>query len=407
MRRWWSQHGTMILRVTVIYLVVAALEVLAGDLRRLVLEPSPAGAIDLKIFHELVYAWFAGEPVYGDAARGFYPPASYAILLPLLGWLEVPAARWLWAVTTAAMLASLGFLIVRESGADTHLERGFLVLLLLAANATGVAMGNGQLIVHLLPALLAGLLLVRQDRHRWGEDLLITGLFLAALVKPSVSLPFLLVLAFRTSQRRTVLFVAIGYLALTLFAAQFQDAALWTLLRDWLARSSVEATAAGYGNVHIWLSKLGLGEWILPASLGVLLMLGLWLYRHRRLDLWLQIGVTAIVARLWTYHRMYDDLLMLLPAVTLFRIAKQSACDGSDDVVAGVLLAMAALTLLMPARILYQWASPWPLLFKSSHVITWVIVLVFLLDYARRMRTRFRRSHEAWDATDRYDPFSN
>jgi hypothetical protein len=40
-------------------------------------------------------------------------------------------------------------------------------------------------------------------------------------------------------------------------------------------------------------------------------------------DLWLLLGVTAIVARLWTYHRRYDDLLLLLPMITLFRITKQ------------------------------------------------------------------------------------
>jgi hypothetical protein len=57
-------------------------------------------------------------------------------------------------------------------------------------------------------------------------------------------------------------------------------------------------------------------------------------------------------------------------------------------VAAGVLLAMAALTLLMPARILYEWPAPWPLLFKSSHIITWGILLVFLLDYARRTPAR-------------------
>jgi hypothetical protein len=39
--------------------------------------------------------------------------------------------------------------------------------------------------------------------------------------------------------------------------------------------------------------------------------------------LWLLLGVTALVARFWTYHRWYDDLLILLPMIALFRIAQQ------------------------------------------------------------------------------------
>ena len=37
--------------------------------------------------------------------------------------------------------------------------------------------------------------------------------------------------------------------------------------------------------------------------------LGAWVYRFRRVDVWLLIGVSAVIARLWTYHRTYDDLL--------------------------------------------------------------------------------------------------
>ena len=34
-------------------------------------------------------AWFAGLPVYGSLEHADYPPASYAILWPALGWLDL------------------------------------------------------------------------------------------------------------------------------------------------------------------------------------------------------------------------------------------------------------------------------------------------------------------------------
>ena len=71
------------------------------------------------------------------------------------------------------------------------------------------------------------------------------------------------------------------------------------------------------------------------------LVLGFWIYRHRDADLWVLLGVAAIVACFWTYHRSYDDVL-LLPMVALFLMAK----GGSS--LAGVLLGAAVLLSLAP-----------------------------------------------------------
>jgi len=44
---------------------------------------------------------------------------------------------------------------------------------------------------------------------------------------------------------------------------------------------------------------------------------------ERRAERWPLLGVIAIVARVWTYHRWYDDLLLLLPLIALFRLTRQ------------------------------------------------------------------------------------
>jgi hypothetical protein len=49
---------------------------------------TPTGAIDLKILHRLVQLWFVGQPVYPELPGALYPPASYAMLWPFLGWLH-------------------------------------------------------------------------------------------------------------------------------------------------------------------------------------------------------------------------------------------------------------------------------------------------------------------------------
>ena len=205
------------------------------------------------------------------------------------------------------------------------------------------------------------------------------------LVKPSVTVPFLWIILIYPSKLRLALLISSGYIALTFFAGSFQDLGLLRLLQEWLASASAEAVKGGYADFHIWLSILGLKEWILPASLLMLAALGGWTYRYRDMDLWLLLAVSALVARLWTYHRLYDNLLLLLPEVALFRITKQERFSNGDDLVAGVLLGLVLLIMLAPARLLI-YPSPWDWVYKAGQPIIWIGVLIFLLNYTHRQK---------------------
>ena len=134
-------------------------------------------------------------------------------------------------------------------------------------------------------------------------------------------------------------------------------------------------------NVHIWLATLGLEKWIFSASLVILLILGLWNYCYRHIDLWILLGVTAYVARFWTYHRWYDDALIVLPMVTLFRIAKQGPTYLGGNVMAGVLLAVTLMVMLAPGG-LFLFPPPWDMWFVTGQISIWLAGLIFLLGWA-------------------------
>jgi Glycosyltransferase family 87 len=395
LRVWWAGHGVMLMRAAIVIMAIASLVWLGYQFWRLlwgsapIWHTSPTGAVDLKILHRLVHEWFAGRPVYRELPNAVHPPATYVLLWPMLGWLDVAPARWLWAVTTGVALTALVYVVVRESRADSSLERAFVALIPCSIYATGAAIGNGQLIVHLLPMMLVGLLMLHRRRRERQPHLLASALILATLVKPTISVPFLWLVLFVPRFPGPVLLVALGYCVLTLFAISFQDSTLTALLHDWHTRSSSVAVAAGQGNVanlHVWLGSLGLKEWILPTSLALLLALGLWSYRHRHVDIWILMGVTAYVARLWTYHRWYDDALILLPMVTLFRIAKRGPSDNAGDVVAGVLLGVTLLLMLAPGG-LFLLPPPWNTVYVFGQAIVWIVTLVFLLGQADQPRT--------------------
>jgi hypothetical protein len=290
-----------------------------------------------------------------------------------------------------AALVWLGHLVSRHSLAETPLERAIAVLLPLSMYATGAAIGNGQLIVHVMPALVSGLMLLKQPRQTcqtWRRDFGAAALITVALVKPSISAPFFWIVLFVPGSLRPALMVALGYLGLTWFAVSFKEAGLLTILRDWLARGSGRAALAEYGNVsnvHIWLSRFGLEAWMVPASLVLLVALGVWIYHHRRVEPWLLLGVTAYVTRFWTYHGWYDDLLLLLPMIALFRLARQETPAPGAEITAAILLAMTALFTLAPGG-LFLLPPPLVTWYVSAQVIVWIIGLVFLMVRAREMR---------------------
>ena len=382
----WTKHRNTILRVSIVLLALYACAKLGDEFYRLTLRPDRPGAIDLKLRYREVHEWFAGNPVYGRIPQAVYPPATYAILWPFLGWMSLGAARWFWAATSAGALAWLAVLLVRESGAQDRPERWFVALMPLSLIGTGVCLGNGQLTIHLLLALLTGLVLMCRPGGSWGRDAAAAGLMAIALAKPSIAAPFFWIALFAPGRLRPAALTLVFYGLLTVGSAHFQKPGLFELMGQWLKFAPMEVAEQGYADLHKWMTLLGLKAYALHVSLAVLAAAGIWVYQHRRADLWLQLAVVAMVARLWTYHRQYDNMLLLPPMLVLFRVAREDA-EVERRTAAGLLLALLLVALMLPARMLEWWPQPWPFLFSLVHTALFLAALVFLLREGRqRMR---------------------
>src|SRR3989304_3973589 len=407
LRTWWDTHGSMLMRIAIALMVTVAIAWLGYQFWRLLWQQdsiwptSPSGAVDLNLRYKELHRWFAEAPPPPIS------PTNYIFFFALfLGWLPFTPVKWFWAVTTVAALVWLVFLVVKESGANTAIERVFVALMPISMYATGATIGNGQLIIHILPAILAGLLILQNRNCTFRKELLAVALIIFSLVKPNVSIPFLWIAILATGRLRPALLVALGYIALTLFALSFrvtpeinllspeniqesqqdipnitipESLADITKLYTW---SATWAQSDRYSDIPVLLATLGLNSWIIPVTLFILALQGLWTFRYRNGDIWLLVGVAAIVARFWAYHRWFDDLLILLPMVALFRIAHRGPSANGREVVAGVLLAITLLSTIAPGG-LYLFPPPWNSLYAVGQSLVWIIVLIFLLDHAR------------------------
>jgi hypothetical protein len=181
---------------------------------------------------------------------------------------------------------------------------------------------------------------------------------------------------------RPLLLTVAGYVLLTLFAAHFQPEPLGSLAKQSLALGNT-VQGGGYGDVQSALGALG---WQGAASIApgvALLAFAVFVYRWRRADCWVLIGIAALVARLWTYHRNYDDALIIVPLLSLFRLAADESVEEALSRRALVLFGIGVVAMLAPARL--EWSPP-PLnwLYVGGHTAVWLVMLFFLGNVARR-----------------------
>ena len=387
-RNLWLEHRTKLLRFALILMTLMATMRLGYEFWRLVFDSCPPGANDLYTLYNLTHEWFLGKPF-----ASMFPPASYPLLWLFYGWLSLGAVRLFWALTSIALLFGLAVLLIRAIETNIRLERFFVVIFLLSIYPTAITIGNGQITLHVFYPLLIGILLVREEDRHWGTDLLASLLLLFALVKPTIALPFLWLVLFTSGSIRILAIVSTGYVALTLYSVSFRVNGFVEFLQDMKFHGSGIFSHQGYANLYVWLGALGLEAWAFPAAFVVLFALGIWCFRHRHNDIWLQLGVVALITRLWIYHRLYDDLLIILPMIALFRMAKQASSSDNRDIKAGVLLFLSWASLLIPGT-LYRLPPPWGVPFRIGQAIIWILILFFLLLQAERSR-KLKYDHQS------------
>lgn len=385
----WNRNSDKILKVASSMMFIIAVIWLSYQFWRLLWDTSDMAAVDLNLRYIEVQHLFARKPVYDDLNHAVYPPATYVILWPFLGWLTFPAARWLWAITTIVVLGVLTILLVQESQARTPTEKLFISFLPLAIYGTGATIGNGQLGIHIVLCLVSILRILRVNKRTWIQDILIASLMIFALTKPSTSVYFFWLLLFCTKNLRPAVITIVGYVGLILFASFYQDDNIIDLMKKWLTSGISGAkwgATQGEGaidvqvNLHSLLGSLGWENGNTIASLTMLLVLGIWIYKSRQTNLWLLMGVTSIFGRFSTYHGWYDDVILLLPMIALFKIAKYKKLTHSkQSIIASLLFATMLLFLLAPGGI-YLLPYPWKEFYIIGQTITWLIVMIFLMQ---------------------------
>jgi hypothetical protein len=319
--------------------------------------------------------WEGQDPYLLDVKPPFLYPPNAPPLLGLLALLPQWTSDRVFAVvniTTALALAPLSALVLtghdpKDLASLSSWEVLVLGCAVVLSPATTLCVGLGQ-----LPVLVAGFLLGALAAQSHGRHVLAgLGLGLAAL-KPTTTIPFLL-LFLRRSDVRSWLALGIVTLSLCLITGRPTDwpgqlqAVLKTIRQsnepggpnDYsFANSENAQTRIGLDHT---LYRLGLRNRRLIGAMAAagIVVLGCWLFREVFLRSELPRGAAcsavALYSMLFFYHRTYDSVVLALPivyAAGCLRTAPRSAGFSYRMVV------LSCLAVLYTPRRLLEWGLP-------------------------------------------------
>ena len=291
-----------------IFSLLAALYIGRG-LQQLVI--ISGGAKDLHAnWDELQLVLHHTNPYVMSVTAAPYPPFAYLANVAFL-WAPWPAVRWYFALVSLICLGCVARWAYRVAVWHDHWFASSLAMSILATSAVSSGLGLGQNAI----LYTAFLVLALQLRERgWnGSSGFVLGITLS---KISLAMPFLLPFFFRRDWR--VLIAAATYVVgATAVLCIWLNASPVELTQQWIQRAEKFA-CFDYGPASL-ICHLGFPANTVNRVCEATVILAAtvifaWL---RRLSLVTLFGLAAGFGRLWTYHRSYDNFVLVILLVAL------------------------------------------------------------------------------------------
>jgi hypothetical protein len=250
------------------------------------------------------------NPDIGTGDPGVAAAWSYPTMFPFLSW-PWPELRVFYSLVNCLALALIGVWVYRAGKAYGKPQAILMVVSVLAMSSICRTLGNGQFGIIVLGLLICSLWRAEQ-KHFVAAGLLL-GM---ALAKPHLAGLFPLVFIAKRQVSglvTTCLYVVVA--SLTTWAMIQTDPLEMT--RQMLAAGSA-LTSQGHG-VFNWIALTGIGgNSAMFITAGVTAAITFLLLASWRKASWLTLfAIAGVGSRLWTYHRDYDDLVLMFLMLAL------------------------------------------------------------------------------------------
>ncbi len=327
----------------------------------------PSSAIDLRN-RDIEHGYFVRGDNPFDHFEASQPPWGYLFGLALT-WPEWPAVRVYFAAINAAALAFLMWWAYRQPRDATPEVRLLLAGAVLAFGGSCTATEVGQVSI-VVTALLAAALWCDRNQHQYASGVLVA----LALIKPTISVPFAVALLITGRHRAVVAATIYGAVATAVTWAVTGASPLHMLQQ--MAAAAANYVGAGTVGVMDMLAAFGIVSSaqvaLTPVIVGIPAAALMVTSRH---SLTLAFAVAAVWGRLWTYHKSYDDVMLVLLLLPLGVVA-----FSTRSRVALVSFAAIGALAWIPGRLL---ALPE---IQMLQLLVWPVALIALFFTAREIR---------------------
>ncbi len=253
-------------------------------------------------------------PEFGPPLTGGYPPWAFSIGLLFFGPSSFTVVRWWFAALNLLALAGvflLGYKVARPRGLS---EAWLLGLAGTAMSAISTTLGVGQ-----YGLIVTGLLVL----CFWSLPRPMAGVWLGlAAAKPILSGPF--GLPFLLPLRGRALAALAGVFLLANAFAWWQTGAPPIEMLLQMIHLGQTVITNSYGPMNT-LNQLGVpivaAEWI--AALGSVAAAAWLMARWSGAPLLVHFAIAAVAARFWSYHQLYDNLVLVFLLVALGDLASR------------------------------------------------------------------------------------
>jgi hypothetical protein len=278
-------------------------------------------------------------PDIGVAHPGGYPPWSLPIALVLAPPVQQRFLQIYFAALNAFALAAVVWFARRAARSQGAVAANFVSASVVAISANAVVLRNGQYGL-LVNGFLAGVLVALETRNPVRA-----GVWLAiAALKPQSSGPFGLLL-FARDRRLGIVSAAVMLVVCAVGAASWLESSPLHMLSQVVGQAS--HWEGGDAGLLQLLLLAGVPRGAAIAALAGMASIGgaVLLHVHRARSLLVQAAIACVIARLWAYHRRYDDVLLVFLLLPLALDALERSTRASWLAFLGV-----GVTLWLPLR---------------------------------------------------------
>ena len=317
------------------------------------------------------------DPSIGDIRSGGYPPWAFFTGFFLIPGLSLNFTRFYFAILNLISLVILAIFSYQVGSPYGRAQALFSMSASLALGSHATTLLNGQYGIIINAFLIGMYWMLKKHQNLW------TGLFLAiAMVKPNISAPYFFILLMRRQTKAILSFFIYISGASTI---------IWIITKVdpiYMSKSIIEQSKyfahKGYSSIN-FLTAMGIDTQmatILLALVGVVVIIGIF-YIWRDSSLLTLFAVASVIGRVGTYHRFYDNVMLIFLLLGLIEITFNNSQRMNL-----LFLALVGISLWFPGRIVQ--IENVGTIVELLQLIVWSISLIYLLVQVKLKPTTIR-----------------